>query len=196
MKISIKGGHRFKLRIRRSLLHPFVFLVTIAVVGIVGLVLSRAAFTAKAVEAEQGRTSGSAMVMTMGGASGGIAVHFGMPMNNSLGNILYNSTLGARFTQYKNDSEAIVTQNLATRGNYEANPSSPQPGSSNCGSNGCQGQFRTYCQYSHLNYDDPIVYPGQSGKAHLHLYWGNMSADSNTTNERLVNSGGGSCEGY
>jgi hypothetical protein len=27
------------------------------------------------------------------------------------------------------------------------------------------GAFRTSCQFSHMNYDDPIVFPGQPGKA-------------------------------
>ena len=195
LRTSVSGSWRKrtdKLVSKQSLL----IICSLAVVGALVFALSKAATGTQYIQAESGRLSGAAMSMQLGGASGGLAVHFGMSMNNSLGNILYNATLGARFTQYKSDSEAVVTQNLATRGNYESNPSSPQPGGSNCGTNGCQGQFRTYCQYSHLNYDDPIVYPGQSGKAHLHLYWGNMGVDANTTNNSLINGGGGSCEGY
>lgn len=97
--------------------------------------------------------------------------------------------LTARYNQYTNDSEATVTQNLTTRGNLEANPQSP---STSVG----QGQFRVFCQYSHLNYDDPIVYPNQEGAAHLHLYWGNTKADYTTTTSSLLNKGGSSCEGY
>ena len=168
----------------------------VVVVGIVLLSFSHADTATKSIQPETGTPNANAHVHSVAGASGGMALHFGMEMNNAVGNFLINSTLSSRFTQYKNDNEAVVTQNLSTRGNYEPNPSSPQPGGSNCGSSGCQGQFRTYCQYSHLNYDDPIVYPGQPGKAHLHLYWGNTNVDANTTTQSLVNTGGGTCEGY
>lgn len=42
------------------------------------------------------------------------------------------------------------------------------------------GAFRTDCEYSHFNYDDPLVYPGQKDAAHLHMYWGNVSTDYTT----------------
>ena len=40
------------------------------------------------------------------------------------------------------------------------------------------GAFRTVCDFSHMNFDDPIVYPGQPGKAHLHAYFGNTGANA------------------
>jgi hypothetical protein len=57
------------------------------------------------------------------------------------------------------------------------------------------GAFRTSCQFSHMNYDDPIVYPGQPGKAHLHAYFGNTAANANSTAESLRNSGNSTCRG-
>jgi hypothetical protein len=30
------------------------------------------------------------------------------------------------------------------------------------------GNFRVVCHYSHMNYDDAIVYPNQPGAAHMH----------------------------
>ncbi len=112
-----------------------------------------------------------------------------MDMNNNFGNFLINPTLDSRTNQYKNDNEATVTANLTNRGNFETSPGGYNP------ANG-QGQFRFWCKYSHFNYDDPIVYPGQPGKAHLHMYWGNTLANGNTTDNSLVNTGGGSCAGY
>lgn len=107
--------------------------------------------------------------------------------------MLPNTTLGARINQFANDSEATVTQYLASnaRGNFQASPAGPST------PNG-QGQFRFSCQYSHFNYDDPIVYPGAQGrgKAHLHMYWGNTLTNAETTTTSLVNTGGGSCQGY
>lgn len=59
------------------------------------------------------------------------------------------------------------------------------------------GNFRVTCQWSHLSYDDPIVYPNKPGKSHLHMYFGNTKANaSTTTKNRLVGSGGGTCNGY
>ncbi len=58
------------------------------------------------------------------------------------------------------------------------------------------GQFRAACQYSHFGYDDPIVYPGQPGRAHLHMFFGNTEVDAHTTTESLVNSGGSTCNGF
>lgn len=55
--------------------------------------------------------------------------------------------------------------------------------------------FRTWCSFSHFSYNDPIVFPGQEGVAHLHMFMGNTLADHNSTGESLQNSGGSSCDG-
>ena len=34
------------------------------------------------------------------------------------------------------------------------------------------GNFRTHCKESHVNNDDPLVYPGQVGAAHEHVFFG------------------------
>ncbi len=58
------------------------------------------------------------------------------------------------------------------------------------------GNFRMACAYSHFAYDDPIVFPGQPGRSHLHMFFGNTAVDANTTTDSLVNSGGSSCNGF
>ena len=58
------------------------------------------------------------------------------------------------------------------------------------------GNFRMACAYSHFAYDDPIVFPGQPGRSHLHMFFGNTAVDANTTTNSLVNSGGSSCNGF
>ncbi|MBL0116025.1 MAG: DUF1996 domain-containing protein [Sphingomonadales bacterium] len=55
------------------------------------------------------------------------------------------------------------------------------------------GAFRFICNASHLSYDDPIVYPGQPGKSHLHQYFGNTSADANSTFTSLRTTGSSTC---
>jgi hypothetical protein len=57
------------------------------------------------------------------------------------------------------------------------------------------GNFRTICNYSHLAYDDPIVFPGQPGRSHLHMFFGNSLADANSTYASLRTTGDGTCQG-
>ncbi|MEY4510424.1 MAG: hypothetical protein RLZZ450_2546 [Pseudomonadota bacterium] len=57
------------------------------------------------------------------------------------------------------------------------------------------GDFRTVCSYSHMNYDDPIVFPGKPGASHLHTYFGNSLANASTTDVSLANTGNSTCRG-
>lgn len=54
---------------------------------------------------------------------------------------------------------------------------------------------RIYCTTSHLSYDDPVVFPGQPGRAHLHTFWGNTETNYASTGDSLLSSGNSSCEG-
>ncbi len=58
------------------------------------------------------------------------------------------------------------------------------------------GQFRLACQYSHFAKDDPILAPGQPGQSHLHMFFGNTETDAFTTEQSLIGSGGGTCQGF
>ncbi len=57
----------------------------------------------------------------------------------------------------------------------------PPPAQFNPYSPGDEGAFRTTCTPSHLSYNDPILYRGQEGASHLHLFYGNPSTDHNST---------------
>jgi len=50
----------------------------------------------------------------------------------------------------------------------------------------------TSCQYSHSRSDDPIVFPGQAGAAHLHDFIGAKTTDANSTAASL-RAGGTTC---
>lgn len=43
------------------------------------------------------------------------------------------------------------------------------------------GAFRFICGPAHISNDDPIVFPGEPGKSHLHQFFGNESADAFST---------------
>jgi hypothetical protein len=45
--------------------------------------------------------------------------------------------------------------------------------------------FRTTCEPSHMAWEDPLVWPGQPGKSHLHTFFGNTSTDANSTQASL-----------
>lgn len=57
------------------------------------------------------------------------------------------------------------------------------------------GSFRIKCELSHGNYDDPIVYPGQSGVAHLHTYYGNELTDAASDETSLFTTSTTTCDG-
>ncbi|MEM9616148.1 MAG: DUF1996 domain-containing protein [Actinomycetota bacterium] len=56
-------------------------------------------------------------------------------------------------------------------------------------------EFRIDCQFSHMNFDDAIVAPGQPGKTHLHTYYGNTSVDAFTNPDTLWQTGASTCAG-
>jgi len=57
------------------------------------------------------------------------------------------------------------------------------------------GSFRTICGFSHMSFDDPIVFPGQPGAAHLHAFFGNTGANAYSTAESLANENNSTCFG-
>jgi hypothetical protein len=55
------------------------------------------------------------------------------------------------------------------------------------------GAFRFICGAGPLKYDDPILFPGQPGRSHLHQFYGNTSVNAYSTFESLRTSGNGTC---
>ncbi|QNP43124.1 DUF1996 domain-containing protein [Sphingomonas daechungensis] len=55
------------------------------------------------------------------------------------------------------------------------------------------GAFRFICNAGQLLKDDPIVYPGQPGKSHLHQFYGNTGANAYSTYSSLRASGSSTC---
>ena len=52
------------------------------------------------------------------------------------------------------------------------------PGASPEGARAERGVFATMCRFSHEAADDPIVFPGQAGKSHLHTFFGNRTTSA------------------
>lgn len=51
------------------------------------------------------------------------------------------------------------------------------------------GAMRMGANMSHLSYDDPVVWPGHPGAAHLHHFFGNRGANAHSTYESLRTTG-------
>jgi hypothetical protein len=64
-----------------------------------------------------------------------------------------------------------------------------------CFVDGDDGKLRINCMPSHLLYDDPIVYPGVEGAAHLHQFFGNTLTNRDSTYSSLRQTGNGTCSG-
>lgn len=58
-----------------------------------------------------------------------------------------------------------------------------------------RGIIRINCDFSHSSYNDPIIFPGQEGVAHLHRFYGNELVDHSTTLESLITTGSSTCQG-
>lgn len=57
------------------------------------------------------------------------------------------------------------------------------------------GAFRISCNYSHGNFDDPIVWPNLVGASHHHTFFGNTSITANSTSEGILKEGNSTCAG-
>ena len=58
-----------------------------------------------------------------------------------------------------------------------------------------KGILRINCDFAHSSYDDPIVFPGKDGAAHLHRFYGNTLLDETSDLTSLFTSGESSCQG-
>ena len=57
------------------------------------------------------------------------------------------------------------------------------------------GSFRVGCAFSHMAFDDPIFWPGQAGRTHLHSFFGNTSTSAASDMTNMANSGNSTCAG-
>lgn len=57
------------------------------------------------------------------------------------------------------------------------------------------GAFRVVCTPSHMNNDDPVVYPFQQGAAHHHTFFGNTSVNYKSDLMTFATTGNSTCKG-
>src|SRR5690606_19908463 len=60
--------------------------------------------------------------------------------------------------------------------------------------NADEGAFRFTCGgEGPLAYDDPLLYPNEPGKSHLHKFWGTIASDASSTSESLARQRDSNC---
>jgi hypothetical protein len=47
-------------------------------------------------------------------------------------------------------------------------------------------QFVVVCKFSHMSFDDPIVFPGKPGRSHDHTFFGTVTTDADSTPQNLT----------
>jgi hypothetical protein len=57
------------------------------------------------------------------------------------------------------------------------------------------GSFRTTCQLSGFQFNDPLGNPGNAGGAALHVFFGNTAANDKSTSRSVAGSGNSTCRG-
>jgi hypothetical protein len=72
-------------------------------------------------------------------------------------------------------SSTLDIENVGMSGVYAPTPNQPD-----------SGAFRLWTMRSHFNFDDAILYQNQPGKSHLHVYFGNTTANAYSTTESLL----------
>lgn len=89
------------------------------------------------------------------------------------------------------------------RGTEGITTASIEPITFTAGLEASRDTFRTRVAWTHYSYNDPIVFPGKEGAAHLHLFFGNALVDHNTTTENIRTNcksaaagGTANCSGY
>jgi hypothetical protein len=91
------------------------------------------------------------------------------------------------------DTAFIPPRNFGS-GQLQVGPTSELP-TDDSGAYGDHGAFRIECGFAHMLNDDPIVFPGQQGKSHLHTFFGNVNANYASTTESLRLGGNSTCKG-
>jgi Domain of unknown function (DUF1996) len=162
----------------------FVFVGAFALVGLAAVVISFAALSqGNITQPETGLLTGNISTGTDAGAPDAAYVAFGTCPAGQMGtppDCMSHTTsgplplpAGTKFT-----SKSVIQK-------ADGNPAQ---------SDG-SGNFRIGCNYSHMSNDDPIVYPGQPGKAHLHTFFGNTGTNASSTYTSLRTTGNATCDG-
>lgn len=182
-------------------IRQIMFVCSIVALGVVTVLVTRAGTQSVSIEPEKGQLSGNASIMDDANASNQKYVHFGGgPAIGEQANIA--RLLGATSRNRSPDKPTYVNKPSAGLENDSSLYNSSFISSYNNSTDPSVtpgegfGEFRAECDFSHYAYDDPIVYPNQPGKAHLHMIFGNTHTNAYSNYSSLLNSGNSTCNGH
>lgn len=180
---------RDKRYMNKDKLQLFVFCAFFGLIGILTLLFSSATSNTNSIEPENGALRGNASIVTDSTASNGKYVVF--KATNGTSCPLNQVGTPPNCTYPTDGTYQFIASNFNTSQYIDTGQSIPASSAADP-----TGNFRLICGYSHLAYDDPIVYPGQPGASpHLHMFFGNSLTDGNSTYQSLRAAGDGSCQG-
>ena len=88
---------------------------------------------------------------------------------------------------------AIYPEDTLVPSNFDINSTLASAAIPGSGLPDVVGAFRFICGAGQVSRDDPIMYPGQPGKSHLHQFYGNVAANAHSTYSSLRTSGDSTC---
>jgi hypothetical protein len=88
-----------------------------------------------------------------------------------------------------------VDQSLIPTGSAGSGSLLMQPGGGTPRTDDIQGAHVMSCEFSHMNFDDPIVFPGVRNATHLHTFFGNTATNFASNRDSILNSGNSTCRG-
>lgn len=129
------------------------------------------------------RSLGSTTVFTDTNLSPNTVYDYSVAAFDAAGNISAASNIAPVITE-----EAPQTPTAT----YSLDASFDRPSKSDPSNYRQKVDFNVVCKISRTATDDPIVFPGQSGRAHMHVFTGNTSVDAFSTLDSL-DAGGTNC---
>jgi hypothetical protein len=188
------GRNNLKLQRLTSKQKLILVAIVFAAIGVVTLSFSRAATNSIGLEAEQGNQSNTQLLASVSGASDG-AVRLNAE-EVSVGGYEENLAFIRAASGTRNDDFLNSPFRNTPSASLDINNFVDQTGQIGYIPDPLLGSFRTVCYFSHLAYDDPIVFPGKPGVSHLHMFFGNDEANAFSTGDTILNKGSSTCNGH
>ncbi len=190
-KVSVSLSKRLPLYIKKNR-RPILFSAAFATIGIAVLSLANAGTLTASFEAEDASPSHHGITVVRGDneASGGGSIKFGSGSTTCAdGPNFTSANICINQASVQAVSAGYSTPLISSYG-YSKIPVCYNGEVAGCRDNAA---FRTDCGYSHTSKNDPIVFPGQSGAAHWHVFFGNTAANENLTTP--ATQGNSTCNG-
>ena len=173
-----------------------LFSLVFGLIGFLMVFITKAASPYSVAELESAVLSSGAHTMAESSASGGSSVMFSNQGHGGSNNCTPGvGVLGIMGPCINSSLIPSPKPGVSTARFYSVEPKPLYPPVQWNTGNGEPGAFRTRCDYSHMNFDDPVLFYNQPNAAHLHTYFGNTESKAGSTSASLLNFGNSTCSG-